>query len=277
MLGESVLSLLVVDIAEARGYYKVFLDGVISIVLLEYLHFQSQPSNPDQHAMRQSLWSSFIFYWCLPVYSFALLVLGTSYKMFLFEFLYMELDGNDEYANVDSGHRVRRNILSQWDERWLAGGSSAALRFTADNRQIRIAHFFCGSLAVVFCCLDVMSLTHKGFVEKWKQCDCNDSSKTQKYLGLFLVLLRVAVLVIVATLSQYETKPDDLALIGLFSVVAQLLLRAFGAYVFGCDDQDEDAEERALERMIGYTAARVRETPADVVKGDSTLGVSRAE
>jgi len=257
MLGESVLSLLIVDIVETSGYYQVFVDGIISIVLLEYLHFQSQPSDPDKHAIRQSLFSSFVFYWVMQIYSLALIILGTSYKMFLFEFLYME-DYSDDY------HRSRRhrNLLGGLHDRFLAGGTSAALRFSTEDRQQRIAHFFCGSLALVFFCMDVMSLAHKGFLDNWNKCECTETNPTTKATALLLLFLRLAVLVIIATLSQYETDPDRLAIIGLFSVVAQLLLRVAGSYLFP-NDSNEDREEEMLERMVQYTAARVRETPAD--------------
>jgi len=250
MLGESVLSLLIVDIVETTGYYKTFIDGVISIVLVEYLHFQSQPSEPDKHAVRRSLPASFAFYWLMQIYSLALIVLGTSYKMLLYEFVYME-----EY---EENHRRRSLLFSgRLDDRWLAGGTSAALRFSSENRQQRIAHFFCGSLALVFFCMDAMSLAHRGASDHWKHCEAE--SKTKQLLALVLFLLRAGVVLIIATLSQYETEPDTLATIGLFSVFAQLLLRAFGGYIFR--DDEENAEEQAMERMINYTAARLHDRP----------------
>jgi hypothetical protein len=43
MLGESVLSMLIVDITESAEYYKTFFSGILSITLLEFLHFRSQP------------------------------------------------------------------------------------------------------------------------------------------------------------------------------------------------------------------------------------------
>lgn len=43
MLGESVLSLLIVGVKERDDFYKTFYCGIISIALLENLHFRSQP------------------------------------------------------------------------------------------------------------------------------------------------------------------------------------------------------------------------------------------
>lgn len=275
MLGESVLSLLIVDIVETSDYYKTFIVGIISIVLLEYLHFQNQPryveeafgfyskevciliflfflercSDPDKHALRRSLLASFAFYWIYQVYSLSLIVLGASYKMLLWEFLYME-----EY---EDSHR-RSLLFPGLEDRWLAGGTSAALRFPSENRQQRIAHFFCGSMALVFFCMDAISLAHRGASDNWKECECTES-KRKKLLALLLVASRAGVVVFIATLSQYETEPDNLATIGLFSIFAQLLLRALGCWIFRHDE--EDAEEQALERMINYTAARVHDRP----------------
>jgi hypothetical protein len=54
MLGESVLSLLIVDVTATSDYYKAFFSGILSITLLEFLHFRSQPHEEDDHALRRS-------------------------------------------------------------------------------------------------------------------------------------------------------------------------------------------------------------------------------
>jgi hypothetical protein len=248
MMGESVLSLLIVDIVDTTGYYQTFVCGIIAITLLEYLHFQSQPSDPDQHAMRRSFPSSFAFYWLMQVYSMSLIILGASYKMLLFEFVYME----------DEVTRRRSLLFHGLDQRGLSSGASAALRFTPEDRQERIAHFFSGSLALIFFCLDAMSLAHRGLSASWKRCE-RCENKTKQFLAFFLVVSRTALLLFIATLSQFETDPNTLAMIGLFTILAQLCLRFVGYYVFHADD--EDAEEKAMERMINYNSARMHDRP----------------
>jgi hypothetical protein len=261
MLGESVLSLLIVDVVVTFGYISTFLAGIVSIVLLEYLHFQSQPSEPDKHAYRGSPWSGFTFYWVMQIYSMALIVLGASFKMLLFEQLY---EANDDGSSASEAHR--RNLFAVGEGgvlsavgRVLAGGeTSAALRFTAPDRQQRIAHFFAASLTVVYLSLDIISLAHRGVKANLERCHQHQAKK-QQCLVLALVGCRTAVLLFTATLSQYFTSPDYLAVVGLGTVIAQLFLRVFASVLFFHDaDEMEDA---AIQRVIDYNTARMIKVP----------------
>lgn len=175
------------------------------------------------------------------VYSVALVILGTSYKMFLFEFVY-------------SGSGDRR-FLSPIIERLLAGGESAALRFDTDDRQERIAHFFCGSLAIVFFCLDGISLTHKGMGESVERCQCQETNKFRLSV-LLLIIFRVALIGFFATLSQYCTDPALLATLGFVGVVLQLFVRVLGSFLFPVNEALQ--EDEALDRIANYLNARIR-------------------
>jgi hypothetical protein len=263
MLGESVLSLLIVDVVVTIGYISTFLAGIVSIVLLEYLHFQSQPSEPDKHAYRGTPWSGFTFYWVMQIYSMALIVLGASFKMLLFEQLY---EANDDGSSGSETHRRNLFVVGGGGRgmlaavgRVLAGGeSSAALRFTAPDRQQRIAHFFAASLTVVFLSLDIISLAHRGMKANLERCHHHQSTK-QQCLVLALVGCRIAVLLFTATLSQYFTSPDYLAVVGLGTVIAQLFLRVFASVLFFHDAAE--IEDAAIQRVIDYNTARMHKVP----------------
>lgn len=236
--GCSVLSLLIVDVSEGVNYYETFFAGVLSVILLEYLHFRSQPHDPDEHALRRSKESAITFTLLYLVYSVALLIVGVSYKMLLQEYVYQNQDG-------------KRRILSPIVERLLAGGVSAAALLDPDDRQQRIAHFFGGSLAVVFVCLDGMSLAHKGCI---KHC-MRDEQTNFRLSVIFMVVSRACLIVFFATLSQYCTDPSVLAMLGFSGIVCQLLTRVIGSFMFPPDDKDEEAE--AIERMVKYAHARI--------------------
>ena len=90
LLGESVLSLVIVTLSGQRDYIITFLAGVVSTVWLEYLHFRSQPHDPDEHALRRNKASAIVFSLLMMLYSCTLIVLGASFKMFLFEFVYQD-------------------------------------------------------------------------------------------------------------------------------------------------------------------------------------------
>lgn len=230
MLGESVLSLLIVEISPSWDYYVTFYMGIISVVLLQYLHFRSQPHHADDHAMRRSKEAGYTFSLLMQIYSAALIILGVSYKMFLYEYTLEEAGG------------YKRSLFGTLP-RWLAGGGGA-LKFSPEDRQQRIAIFFCGSLATVFLCSDMMILAHKGLQDNLGRCRVQHGSGKVKSAAIFLSLLRVGVVVFTATLQIYETDPEYLAIIGLGCILAELILRVVGTTVF---PDDEIHAEEGLE------------------------------
>jgi hypothetical protein len=258
MLGESVLSLLIVEVVDTAEYYKAFIGGILSITLGQYLHFHSAPSDPDQHAIRRSVGSSFVFYWLFQAYSLALIVLGVSYKMSLQELVLIE-DGSDGGSHRRLGLLYQGRTSEEEDHRWLAavGAVSTALGLSAAQRQQHIVHLFSGSMAVIFFCSDAMSLAHRGIWTQIERCGCADTA-LKKTLLTVLVACRVFLLVFIASLSQFVTDPTKVISIGTFAILAQVCVRVVGGYVF--HDQEE-SEMRAIERSILYNQSRIHDRP----------------
>ena len=204
MLGESIFSLLIVDVPnENNDFFTTFYCGILTVILLQYLHFRSQPHDPDGHAMRRSKNAGIGFSILNHAYSFALVTLGAAFTVFLTAF-----------ADED-------------EERRLASASTSS-GLDAESRRERGAHIFCGSLAVVFFCLDSMNFLHLGLDESRGRCLCKKTKK-KNVKGIILVVVRLGVLAFTATLSQWESEPENLAVIGLICVLMQLLLRKLGA------------------------------------------------
>ena len=65
-------------------------------------------------------------------------------------------------------------------------------------------------------------------------------------IGILFITLRAALILWVATLSQYETDPHRLALFGLCGIFGQLLLRFAGYYIFNEDEDESDDESDFL-------------------------------
>jgi hypothetical protein len=259
MLGESVLSLLIVEVSGQADYYKSFFSGIVSITLLQFLHFRSQPHHPDDHAMRRSRKAGFAFSNLMTVYSAALVVLGTSYKMILYEYVYEE-----------SG--IRRRSLFPMASRWLASGGDTSGLDPEERRQ-RIAHFFCFSMALVFLCSDTMILVHRGIEDNLGRCRFTHTGSL-KVISLILVLLRVGLIVFIATLSQYCTEPVSIAFIGLLAIMSQVGLRFVGSSIFESksehehpspelDASDYDSSEEASLKWPNVTQARVHHEHAE--------------
>jgi hypothetical protein len=66
MLGESVLSLMIVDLSGSNDYVVTFYAGIISVILLEYLHFRSQPHDPDVSTTKTNRSYACTEQWFLP-------------------------------------------------------------------------------------------------------------------------------------------------------------------------------------------------------------------
>lgn len=235
LLGESILSLLIVEVTEGSDYYVTFYAGILSVILLQLMHFRSQPAHADDHAMRRSKEAGFAFAFFMQVYSAGLVLLGVSYKMLLYEFFYE--------SDLDGGGRFLFDV-----PRWLAGGRGALLYETEDRRQ-RIANFFCGSLATVWFCSDVMIVVHRGLKDNLGRFICCETKKT-KVKGALLVLVRFAMIAFIATFSQHETNPKMLSLIGLSGIFVQLLLRIFLSMIFHSDRVHDAMTECAKEAEI---------------------------
>ena len=249
MLGESVLSLLIVDRSGGLDYYKTFFSGIISITLLEYLHFRSQPSHADDHAMRKSVYAGLLFNVFHQVYSAALVALGAGYKMLLYEYVYDAKDDGSDHRRLSS------NLLL----RLLAGSDESGSQFSAEERQQRTAHIFCGSLALVWFCLDGMVVIHKGLKDNLGRCRCEQSGGL-KWTSVLFTLARVGLIVFMATLSQYITEPETLAFLGLVGIIAQIVLRLIGSSIFPDYDLADQEDE---EGRIWPNTTKPMAIPAD--------------
>jgi hypothetical protein len=219
MLGESVLSLLIVDVTESGDYYKTFFCGIISITLLEFLHFRSQPHDADDHALRRSKEASIVFTALMQIYSASLVVLGASYKMLLYEYTYE--------AKETGAYRLLTSPLSR-----LLAGSDESSAFEVDERRQHIADFFCISMAIVWLCSDLMIINHRGLTDNLGRCRFTHTGFL-KFASIFLVTLRLGMVIFIATLSQYVTQPSVLAGVGLAGIVGQICLRVVGSSLFG--------------------------------------------
>jgi len=235
VLGESVLSLLIVD-GEAGNYHGTFYFGIVTVVLLQMLHFQSQPHDADAHALRRHKNSGLLFGRTYQIYAAALITVGASYKIFMYS---------------SSNDNNKRRLLSEFSEtgyRWLAGGGGdSGCGPSGEEKEQMVAHLFSWAMAIVFVCLDVMTLAHVGLkkgVDRCKlhgvACERTGSTKTKYNIKgvFFAVLPRGLVTIFIATLSLWEKDPSTLAGLGLVAVVCQLATRFMGNMFSDHDSHD---------------------------------------
>mmetsp|Transcript_25014 Transcript_25014/g.70210 ORF Transcript_25014/g.70210 Transcript_25014/m.70210 type:complete len:631 (-) Transcript_25014:114-2006(-) len=215
MLGESILSLLIVDVPyENDDYFATFYCGLITVAMLQYLHFRSQPHHADGHAMRRKKNAGIGFSWFTFLYSLALIALGAGLTIFVLDFSY---------------NSNRRLELEGTAERFLAGGGES--KYDQDELRTRGARLFSGSLAIIFLSLDAMSLLHVGIESSKKRCVCR-STKKKNLKGYTLILFRFGTIVAAATLGEWLSDVAQLAEAGLAITMFQIFLRLLGNKYF---------------------------------------------
>ncbi len=247
MLGETVLSLLIVDPVHHADYYSTFFAGVLSIIMVEYLHFLSQPHDPDHHALRRNIYGAILHTTTMMFYSASLIVLGVSYKMMLYELVY-EQDQGDSHGGY---HQDTRSVLGAvFFQRTLAEASSHAL--DTEDRQKRIAILFSGSMAFVWMCLDILILAHHG----WKNlCAAWKGSRSPVLVGM-AQMGRWSLLIWFVSLPQYVTEPKMLSLLGVIGLFGQIV---FQMIIYSlCPKNPVHEEEEEINRVLEYANARLR-------------------
>lgn len=267
LLGESILSLLIVETSMSKNYYITFYCGIVSVVLLQYLHFRSQPHHASEHAMRRNKNAGMVFSTLMQIYSFALVSVGVSFKMLLYEYIYQE----------SGGYKLRRLIQLLRDSamRHLAGGGGP--KYSTDERQQRVANIFCGSLAIAWVCLDLMILTHQGLRNNVRRCECQITKRVSK-VGVFFAFIRVGLVAFIASLSQYVQQPELIAIIGMVTIIAQVFTRVFGDMIYpkakvasaGDHGDEDDGSERDSEEdhWPNVTHARAKHVDEKSGKND---------
>jgi hypothetical protein len=211
MLGESVFSLLIVEVPhETNMFYTTFFCGMLTVILLQYLHFRSQPHHADDHALRRSKDAGIWWNNMNIVYSFFLVCLGADYTFFL-----------SDYTS-DSSQAGRRLVGGGRD---LAG--SVESTYDPEELRVRAARLYSASLAIIFFSLDVMTLLHLGIDESRNRCICLQR-KRKNYKGIVLIVLRLGVLGFTATMGLWTTDPANLAVLGVVCVAVQILFRKLG-------------------------------------------------
>lgn len=230
--------------------------------------------------MRRKKERGYAYVILVQLYSAALIILGASYKMLLYEVVYEADYGADagystesEYATDaaygsdagygnetaygtesaygagNDGHRRLLGFTSKL-HRLLAGGGGGggALRFDKEDGEQRVANFFCGSMAAVWFLSDLMILVHKGIKETMERCKDTPAPKLVKLLGIPLLLARIGLVAFMASLSQYATDPSLIAFVGLAGVVAQLALRVVGTLLY----REETEEDHAYQDILKH-------------------------
>lgn len=226
MIGESVLSLLIVETIESSDYFVIACLGVLNVMCVHTLIFESQPSTSAGHAIFRSFKGQLTFGLSVQVLSMGLIAFGVCFKIML------------STALADASSYRRK----------LAGAVTVSNEMTATLFSI--------SLTIILITLEIMLVTHKGtketFQRLWKNRDGGSKgvqTKIHKPL-LLLTLAKVALIVFVATLSQWESELTEISWIGLLVVFAMLASRVIAYGLVHKEDEIRELFTNGLNKMM---------------------------
>ena len=205
MLGESILSLLIVAESNGFRYFVTFYAGILSVTMLQYIYFRTQPYNIDDHAMRRSGSGALLFYLMLQFYSAALIVFGGSYKLILLQYLEEQRVGNNPNAIIHGS-------------------------FTLAQRQVRLANMFSWSLAFSFLTLDFLIVAHRGIDANWAKFWRSDGQLD--LLRVVVAAVNFALVIVSGALSLWTHRLEALSVFGLLIIVAQVMSRTMKMKLF---------------------------------------------
>ena len=271
MLGESILSLLTIPHPERTAaseqssdsnhdYWTTFYCSLLTVILMQYLHFRSMPHDADDHAMRRSKNRGSVWLFCKYAYSCALIALGAAFTLFVLSFSYtISIIDEDAINDLEQHFRILSSdqlgiptaAAMMMTGRALSGSSSDGAMSISLNDYAKLeqqaAHMFSIAMAITFLSLDGMSVMHIGFGKCRQRLGgyCKESQATYDYntKGILLLALRVGTIVFVATLSQWKTDPEGLAVIGLLLTIVQTVLRRMGITYLNKNLEHEATED----------------------------------
>jgi len=208
MIGESVLSLLIVTTTESRRYYLIATVGALVIVVLQALKYESEPSHAHGHALFQNFRNGMCYGYVIQILSMGLIALGISFKIFLYQAV------SEEEGDYGDGRRLAAKAS-------VSEEAGAAL-FTA-------------ALSLVLVSLELILLTHNGVQNAYGHLFLK-GSKEEQILGIkkpnwpmiMICLVKIAVLLFALTLNQWTTDQVVLTLCGFAIMTTMALTRILG-------------------------------------------------
>ena len=299
MLGEAVLSLLIVDTTESTKYYVVAGVGVLTVILLQAVKFESEPSHAEGHALWRNLNWGVAYAMLVQLLSMGLIAFGVSYKVMLksihkerekkanygsdYGSDYGESKGSYEYGDTkesggyDTGDKAgyeddEANEYKASEGDYDGSYPESRHRFLAPSvstTDLASAALFSGALTIVLIALECMtnshinthdSLSHFLHPGQW----IHEAGGKVKFA---LFLFKVGLILLTATLSLWLTEPNQVAVAGFFIVaafaVARIVWWNYIHYTFDGKEQGTDSGKSGSRNSSSHSIYAVDPKPSD--------------
>jgi len=251
MFGESIMSLLIVEgNNESVNHSAKFYSGVLSVIFLAHLHFQSEPHHNEDHALTRSRHSHYLYTLLVPAYSMALISVGVCYKMFLYDYQDNKMDKQNGYRVLGDGGDGAGGNYGEDGELNYYGHDDYM-----ENKQQFTADLFSGSIATVLLCQDAMVWLHQG-----SQAIFAQACKIPTVRLVLLILSKYILVFFLAVMSAFQNDPHFIAFFGMGAILFQeVLRRAFHASQKHQavntvkDDDSTDSDTTKQTNATGYS------------------------
>mmetsp|Transcript_37558 Transcript_37558/g.76808 ORF Transcript_37558/g.76808 Transcript_37558/m.76808 type:complete len:705 (-) Transcript_37558:1077-3191(-) len=189
MIGEGILSLLIIETVETKEYYVVVACGMLTMIFIYVLKTESEPSDSSKHALWRSQFGVMSYSLFMYTLTIGLIGFGVSYKAFL----------HDIYDEV-----VENIVHTYFTDRG-----------------------FCGFLTAVILSLELMNASHRGLLNSISYLFRADDEGKKKlnWPVAIVALLKVGIVLFCVTIFTWTNDPDTLTVSGLLVVVALSITR----------------------------------------------------
>mmetsp|Transcript_4866 Transcript_4866/g.11092 ORF Transcript_4866/g.11092 Transcript_4866/m.11092 type:complete len:593 (-) Transcript_4866:185-1963(-) len=232
MIGEGILSLLIVETVEVKDYYIITTFGILTVIFIQILKFESEPTHAEGHAMWQNLRNAMCYSYLIQILSMALIVFGVTYKVFLNGIL---KDKESKMSRMLAESPVISDAVS--------------------------AHVFSGSLLVVLLSLELMCLTHSGYKRALEYLvrpkgGQHGQNTMPHWPVVIIALFKAGILCFTLTLSQWTTDPAIMTICGCFIVLALASTRVMNFFFIHKKEMIQE-----LTNTVRTTVRRATELP----------------
>ena len=184
-------------------------------MLIQFLHFQSQPSDHGANAFARSINSGLNYYYSVMLESFGLVAMGASYKIMLYsvELADKKADASYEYEYAESAVEGEKASYEDYDSssNRLLGPAGGVNYYAEDDVKRYTAGLFCVSLFIVLFSLDLHNYLHRGFKDWWARYGASPTL-------IVLLLANIPMYAAILTLWLWLIEPEQIAGAGLVIV-----------------------------------------------------------
>ncbi|KAL3908305.1 MAG: hypothetical protein SGILL_008532 [Bacillariaceae sp.] len=207
MLGEAVLSLLIVETTELSNYYVTACVGMLNVIVIQILRFDSEPSDANNHCLWRGVKAAYVYSLLIQLLSIALIGFGVSFKVML-----ATIYSTGDYADANEAVVV--------DDSAYGDDGDAEHRHLADVPTVTfltIKCLYCTSLVLVLVAIELLASSHKGFKKRYRVFFKHDKTgaKKIKWRVVLISILKLALLSFLATLPVWVGSHRWLTIIGL--------------------------------------------------------------